>query len=459
MLKQVVEFCQKHRLFLAGDNILLACSGGPDSLCMVHLFIEIADRHNLMLFVAHIEHGIRGEESLADAHFVEQFCRDNNIDCYLRTVDAQTYAQKNKISLEMAARDLRYAQLRALAKELNCQHIAVAHHRKDQAETVLMHMLRGSGSKGLAGMQPSANGIIRPLLNCSREQIEDYCQRYNLVPRIDSTNYETDYTRNDIRWNLLPQLKKFNPNVEAALCRTASLLAEENDFILTYTQKVFRQIAEKMAAGYVLSLPQFSGEHRAVQRQLIRIAIYFVKKNINNINNVHIDDVLILAKKAVTGTQLDLPEGLKAVIQYQKLFIGIDSTLRAEEVSNIYLQIPGRTRINKSLGVIDSEVIYSFENIKAREICYIDAAKITGKLMLRSRQDGDIFYPKGLTGHKKIKKLFIDYKIPRQQRQQIPILCDDKGIVWVVGLQQDRRYLPTQDTEKIIKLVFTKNIE
>ncbi|TCS81001.1 tRNA lysidine(34) synthetase TilS [Pectinatus cerevisiiphilus] len=451
MLAHVLKFSNHHKLFSNGDCILLACSGGPDSLCMTHIFMRLAEKCNLKIFVAHVEHGIRGQASIADAQFVEKFCRDNQLPFYLKEVNACAYADTHKISLETAARELRYDFLRETAHSLGCTAIAVAHHRGDQAETVLMHMLRGAGLDGLSGIQPKAHGIIRPLLDCTREDIENYCRLHALQPRRDATNGDTTYTRNRIRMDLLPYLRSYNSNIEETLCRTAFLLAEENDFLTTYAQTVYNKIVSKVKNRCAFLLAEFSLQHIAVKRKLIRAAIFDLCGTTKDIRNVHIDAIILLAAREKTGTSINLPHALKVLIEYHQLIISTEKEVTC--INKAFpLNVPGSTQIPESGIIINAETAQTVESVKTKQICFIDKDKIAGSLKIRTRKNGDSFSPKGLTGHKKLKDLFIDNKIPRIDRDRIPILFDDIGIVWIAGIQQDNRCVPTTESKNLVKL-------
>ena len=459
MLKQVLTFNQKHHLFSSGDSILLACSGGPDSLCMVHIFNRLAPKYNLKIFVAHIEHGIRGQASIDDAIFVKNFCKQNNIPFYMKKVDACSYSAQYKLSLETGARILRYNFLNETAQLLKCTSIATAHNRGDQAETVLMHIIRGSGTSGLSGIHPRTQNIIRPLLACTRSDIEEYCQRYKLSPRHDFTNDETTYIRNNIRLKLLPFLRKYNPNIESTLSKTASLISEENDFIAAYSKSVYDQTAVKADHKLLLPLDKFSAQHTAIKRRLIRLAIYSLCNDIKDIENIHITNVLSLAQKAKTGSQINLPNGLKAYIEYSNLIIALPHLSPIIESSPILLNIPGTVVLNTLNFSIKAEIVHSPQQEKSRNTCYIDTDTLCGSLKIRFRKNGDTFCPKGMKGHKKLKDLFIDNKIPREQRSMVPIVCDDIGIVWVAGIQQDNRCISTSVTKNIVKLTILNNLD
>ncbi|MDQ0202757.1 tRNA lysidine(34) synthetase TilS [Pectinatus haikarae] len=452
MLTRVIEFNKKYHLFHAEDRILLACSGGPDSLCMVHLFMRLAEEYNLQIFAAHVEHGIRGKASVEDAQFVEKFCCIQHVPFYSKSVDACAYADRHKISLETAARELRYDFLQETAALLGCSAISVAHHRGDQAETVLMHILRGAGIDGLSGIRPKAGNIIRPLLDCTRAEIENYCVSYDLHPRYDATNGDIAYTRNRIRIELLPYLKNYNFNVEASLCRTADLLAEENDFLTTYSQIIYRKIAVRSGNKCIFSLEELLLQHVAIKRKIIRLAISDLCNDLKDIKNIHIDDIIKLSLKNKTGSVIDLPNSLKASVEYGKLIIFLEQIDTMNSDLYVLLRIPGNTEIFDKGITINAEVVNASQKLKTRKVCFIDKGKLAGRLKVRLRKNGDVFSPKGLNGHKKLKDLFIDNKIPRASRDKIPVLFDDRGIVWVAGIQQDSRCVPTEKTTVFIRL-------
>ncbi|WP_196604966.1 tRNA lysidine(34) synthetase TilS [Pectinatus haikarae] len=452
MLTRVIEFNKKYHLFHAEDRILLACSGGPDSLCMVHLFMRLAEEYNLQIFAAHVEHGIRGKASVEDAQFVEKFCCIQHVPFYSKSVDACAYADRHKISLETAARELRYDFLQETAALLGCSAISVAHHRGDQAETVLMHILRGAGIDGLSGIRPKAGNIIRPLLDCTRAEIENYCVSYDLHPRYDATNGDIAYTRNRIRIELLPYLKNYNFNVEASLCRTADLLAEENDFLTTYSQIIYRKIAVRSGNKCIFSLEELLLQHVAIKRKIIRLAISDLCNDLKDIKNIHIDDIIKLSLKNKTGSVIDLPNSLKASVEYGKLIIFLEQIDTMNSDLYVLLRIPGNTEIFDKGITINAEVVNASQKLKTRKVCFIDKSKLAGRLKVRLRKNGDVFSPKGLNGHKKLKDLFIDNKIPRASRDKIPVLFDDRGIVWVAGIQQDSRCVPTEKTTVFIRL-------
>ena len=267
LLAKDEAFCKQNSLFAPGTAVLAACSGGPDSLALLHLLLSLRERWQLQLAAAHFEHGIRGAASLADAAFVRDFCQARGVPFYLGQADVPGYASAQQLSLETAARTLRYRFLRSTAAKLGeGTRIATAHQADDQAETVLMRILRGTGVDGLAGIAPRAGELIRPLLCATRAEIEAYCRQQGLEPRHDATNDVPDCTRNRLRLELLPQLAaEYNPDISAALCRLAAIASEESSFIASASAAAWEQAVLPSAADSVrLSLAAWRPLPRAM---------------------------------------------------------------------------------------------------------------------------------------------------------------------------------------------------
>ena len=270
MLMRFIDICNKNKVFDISSKVdvegkigvVVAVSGGADSLALADLLHRSQRRFKLNLCIAHFEHGLRGEESLADAEFVKQFAAERDINCIVGSGEVKTFADSQKLSIETAARELRYKFLESVRQRLNFDIIALAHHADDQAETVLMRILRGTGSIGLAAMQSKSGKIIRPLLNFRKSELEDYCKHQNITPRIDSTNFETNATRNKIRLNLLPILNQYNPLMIENLCRLGEVASTDSEFILMQAQNILPEAVQEDYHNrlYCLNIWQFK-EH------------------------------------------------------------------------------------------------------------------------------------------------------------------------------------------------------
>ena len=452
MLEKVKKWCRENELFASGDALVLACSGGPDSLALVDVFLQLREEYRLQLKVGHLDHMFRGEASRADAAFVADYCQKNGLDCEVRSVDVPAYAARHGLSDETAAREVRYAFLRELAQGFGGARIATAHHRGDQAETMLLHLFRGAGSRGLTGIRPQAAGIIRPFLSVTRLEIEAYCRSRELQPRFDATNAETDYRRNRIRLELMPELKKnYNPALEEALCRTATLLADEHAFIHAAALAVWPQAAVVLAEQVRLNRSCLLQQARALQRELWRLAIEKLQGDVNGIGFVHMEQLLDFAVRAKAGTVLQLPRGLHLHCRYDVFELSYKQ-LPAKADFSIELQVPGVTLVEPLQVMVQADFVETYEKSADRFSLLCDAAKLHGRLLVRNRRAGDRFSPSGLRGTKKLKEFFIDAKIDRDQRDRILLFCDEQAIFWVGGYRQNNESQVNETTRRFLRL-------
>ncbi len=314
MLKKFIDFCQTENIFTA-KKIVVAVSGGADSIALADLLNNSKRRFNLELCIAHYEHGLRGADSIADANFVADFAKSLGLNFYSEHGNVKNFSAENKISIETAARQLRYNFLAKVRKALNFDAIALAHHANDQAETILMRLMRGTTSTGLGAMKFSAESefglLIRPLLRFKKTELEKYCASRNLIPRIDATNFEPDATRNKIRLELLPMLENFNPAIVETLCRLGEVVAEESDFLNLQAKKIFPQVVQdnKILQAEFLKL------HPAMQRLVIKKFLGEVKdfgfKNFEDVRKVLINNL----------SGVELPKNQRANLKRGKLSV------------------------------------------------------------------------------------------------------------------------------------------
>ena len=309
MLMRFIDSCNKYKIFEGGLGVVVAVSGGADSLALADLLNRSQRRFKLKLCIAHFEHGLRGEESLADAEFVKQFAADRKINCIVESGNVKQFADLNKLSIETAARELRYRFLEGVRQKLNFDLIALAHHADDQAETILMRILRGTGSVGLSAMQIKSGRLIRPLLPFKKMELELYCRKINIIPRIDYTNFETDATRNKIRLDLLPKLKEYNPAIVETLCRLGEATTADIDFIQTEAAKIFPTVV-RITDKVEMSKDLFKAQHIAIQRALIRL---FVEKSIGSAKDfgfIHFESIRRVMTENLKG--VELPHNFRA---------------------------------------------------------------------------------------------------------------------------------------------------
>lgn len=467
IINKVINFVKKHKLFQPYDKLIIACSGGPDSIALVDILQKINEKYqyHLKLIIAHAEHGIREQNSLDDAKFVQKYCQQHQLDFIVEHLDVLSKLDAEKLSVETLARKLRYQFLRKVAKQKNSKKIVVAHHLNDQAETILQHLLRGAGSEGLSGMKVQNGDIIRPFLCLYRDEIEKYCLENDLQPRIDETNSSLDYERNRIRLELIPQMQKYNPKVVTALCQSAEIIAQEHDFIEFYIEKFSKKKLKEECKDNQLQIwlykKDITNEHSSVRKALYRYIIRKIQGNLENINFGHIDKIDKFLYNGHTGSVLQLPKNLYLKISYDKLIFTKAGKQQGKTEYNIKVNLDciSKNYQEITLGCGQSLIIKQVEEIvklSGKEQCYIDKDKIKGNLIIRNRKDGDRIVPKGMNGHKKVKDILIDYKIPIEERKKIPLICDEQGIIWIAGIQQDAHYLVDEHSKHILYLKLKK---
>lgn len=460
MLEKVRAWIEKYKLLEQGDRVVVACSGGPDSLALLHILLAFRLQYNMNVVVAHVDHMFRGEESAREADFVADFCARRELACYRKAIDVPRLIKDTGMSGEEAGRKVRYQYLRQIARELGGAKIATGHHRDDQAETVLMNILRGAGSAGLRGMQPRNGDIIRPLLSVSRVDILAYCEAEKLEPKFDSSNFETNYLRNRIRIQLLPQLEgQYNRAVKDSLCRTAAIVGDEHDFIRQTAEHVWEQVVREEQQGLVLLAEQMQFIHIAVRREIIRMVIEKKQGSLKGISFYHVETLIEMLFHGRVGGSLQLPGGLTIRKTYDGLYVGEISFTIPDKAGywEQELTVPGITEIN-ALGITVAAELTAVGKRPEPNIAVFDAEALALPIFVRTRCIGDRFAPLGFTGHKKVKDFFIDEKVAKERRDFVPIVCDAAGsIIWVGGYRQSQHGRSTDKTKTFLVLTILEN--
>lgn len=454
-LKSVVEdTIRKYNMLNYGDSVVVGFSGGPDSICLLHILMELKDKLGLNIYAAHLNHQFRGKEADEDAIFVENICKEWGIQVFIKTFDVPAYAKEKGLSSEEAGREIRYKLFYEVAEKVNANKIAIAHNMNDNAETVLMNLFRGSGIEGLKGIEAVRDKIIRPLINVRRDEIESYCREKKLNPRIDKTNLEPIYSRNRIRLELIPYIEKhFNSNIMSTLQRLSEIANMENDFLNKEAEKLFLEIAMVSKNSIQYSINKIKNVHPALVRRIIRLGIERLAGNLKGIEFRNIEGILDLIDKT-TGAAVILPKNIKAYISYDKLILKINEK---KEPHRYYLELENdKDNISEFLDCIirlTTVDAFSIKEIKKDKYkVYIDKDKVKNKLVLRNRLEGDIFSPIGLKGSKKLKDYFIDEKIPREERDNIYFIADGKDVVWIIGGRLSEKYKITENTKEAIEI-------
>ena len=465
IIKKVESFCIENEIFKMNDKLVIACSGGPDSMALVDILLKLSPKYHLKINVAHAEHGIREITSLEDAKYVENYCKEKNIPFFLGHLAVLEKQIEKKTSVETLARVLRYEFLRKVAKKINTNKILTAHHLNDQAETILQHFIRGAGADGLSGMKIINNDIYRPFLCLYRDEIELYCKENMLNPRTDETNNSLIYERNRIRLDLIPKMQEYNPKVVTAICNNAKIIAREHSFIEFYVKNFYEKNCIYLDNKISIKKSLLLKEHEAIRLAVYRYIISKLQNNLENISFVHIDKIDKFLYNGHTGAILQLPKELRIKISYEDLvFYKQDSKEQFKE-NNIHYEILAKFNQENILPTGQSIYIEKIEqidnmnlkeSIKGRDCCIIDAEKVVGKITIRNRKNGDRIIPKGMQGNKKLKDIFIDKKIPVELRDKIPLVCDEQGIIWIAGIQQSDFYIVNKYSKHIIYLNLKK---
>ncbi|MFC1957694.1 tRNA lysidine(34) synthetase TilS [Chloroflexota bacterium] len=469
--QKVLPFIREHHLVSGQHRLLVAVSGGPDSVCLLHILIRLQEELKIKLHVAHLNHQLRGAESEADARYVAQLAHRLAVPATIEQRDVKAYQAHHHASLEEAAREVRYTFLAQVAESIGADRVAVGHTTEDHIETVLMHLIRGTGSRGLRGLQPNSQWqsqgnsltVIRPLLPVSRQETVSYCHNHRLKPRMDTSNLSPSPLRNRIRHQLLPLLQSYNPQVTDALLRTARIAGDDFVFLEGESARLWGGIAQRQRDTVTLDKEGFLGLPVALQRHLLRAAVEELLGSLKDIETRHIEEILAALTKPA-GKRLSLPGGLVFVIEYSQYLLAPDpAALSPFSVLNndFVLKIPGETLFpgwSVKADIIDSPVVKGKGTKKVESIsnftAYFDLDKAGDSLVVRCRQPGDRFQALGMSLPKKIGEFMIDAKIPRAWRQRVPVVCSPRQILWVVGWRIDDRVKVTEDTRQVLHLKF-----
>lgn len=446
--QSVLRTVDKFNMISRGDSIVVGVSGGADSVALLMFLCSIREEMNLTITAVHINHGIRGSEAQRDEDYVVDLCNRYSVDCIVRHCNIIAIAEEEKISHELAGRRERYNAFYDVAKNINADKIAVAHNKNDSAETILIKMTRGCSLNGLRGIAPVNGVVIRPLIDTPRSFIEAYLNLKNIDFMTDSTNKENIYTRNIIRNTVIPEFEKINSSFINVLCSNASTIACDDDFIEECAKVHYDKCIGTDEDSVVLDMNAIADLHIALKKRIILYAFCKLKGDKNDIEQKHID---ILLHSEGTGKQYHIGKGIIVSSEYGCLiFKKSDNTVFGEyetEIDSVYAtshEIAGR-RIN--FDVIDNNVL------REKNCIYVDYDKlVSGKLTVRNRRDGDRFVPSGMKGEKKLKKFFIDLKVPRHIRDSVPILCIDNRIVAVLGYRVSNDYIVSKNTKKVLKI-------
>jgi tRNA(Ile)-lysidine synthase len=451
-----------------GDKIIVALSGGPDSICLLHILQELKDLYGIQLYAAHINHCLRGEESDGDEEYVKRICSEFQIPLYVKRVDIHKYSLDKGLSCETAGREVRYSFFKELMFQIKAQKVALAHNSNDQAETLLMRIMRGTGIDGLKGITPVRDKVyIRPILCLNRSEIEKYCVENDLKPRIDSSNLENIYNRNRVRLELIPYIQNnFNPDIVNTLNKFAELATIDSNFIEEIAEEKYNIFINRFNEKIILEAAVFR-EKEAVLSRVIRKAIINLLGTANNFDSTHIYDIISLQTQG-TGKKIMLPHNVIVENIYSNIHLYVEYNTDKKPVEHfdkvIHIEELREADFNKNMltincdeagGDVEFRVLNRGDGIDFKEDRfkkYFDYDNITENIIIRIRKEGDRFSPYGMRGQKKLKDYFMDLKIPRDERDRTPLLCIDNKIAWVIGYRTSEDFKVTKETEKVLEV-------
>lgn len=445
--QKILKFIEEESLLSKGDKVLVALSGGADSVFLLSFLLKYKKRFDLKLSAFHLNHNLRGKEAIDDEKFCRSFAKQNKIEYFSASKNVKAFAKKNKISVEEAGRNLRYSELERIAGKNGFNKIATAHNANDNTETVLLNLIKGTGLKGIAGIPVKRGKIIRPVLTVTKDEILSYLGKKKIPFRTDSSNLSSEYERNFLRNEIIPTLKvKLNVQLDNTLLKSS---------------KVFRSISaalEKQIEAIIIDAVEYKGKQLSINIDETlkldeNLVGEFFKKTVPayfsvELSNQNIKALNSLLKKQ-KGKRVSLPEGLMAYRESKKILI---SKRKKFEIKNVEISVGKSKKINDGVISINKVFLRDAKKNNDSSIEYISGDDISGKFILRTWKDGDRFYPLGMKGSKKISNFLTEQDIPSYKKKEQLVLTNSGKIVWVVGLRLDDMFKLKANSKKVFKL-------
>jgi len=469
LIQTVEQTITDYEMFKPKDSVLVGVSGGPDSVALLQALITLTPKFDLRLGIAHLNHGLRQPESDSEAQFVASLAGKFDLPFYIQKVDVRKFQIDNKLSLEEAARQLRYNFYWETASQNGFNKIALGHHCDDNAELILMNLFRGSGPLGIAGIPPKREEkIVRPLMRSKRTDIVEFLESEEIEYVADRSNLDPKYLRNRIRHHLIPLLQtSYNPKISETLNRLASILSLEEKWIDDIVQPIFNAAvvtAQENRLG--LFVPKLDGIHPAALKRVLRKAIEKIKGDLRRIAYIHIESATRLLEKEPGNWSLDLPDRVRIWRQESVLFISKEAKalrdLKLKPSSDEPLAFEYRLTRPETIFVKEINAKIKFSEMKAAKLPdfsraghqtgFFDMNRLSFPLVIRNFRPGDRFTPLGMRGTQKVKKFFINQKVPKDQRSKCPILLSQGKIIWVAGYRIDESVKVMPSTEKVLRV-------
>lgn len=468
----------QNKMIEPGDHVVAGISGGADSVCLFYILLDLQREIAFTMQAVHVNHLLRAEAK-EDAVFVGKLCLKEGVALKVFTADVGEIAREKGLSLEEAGREYRYECFQEVIKEKGSGKIAVAHHQDDRAETILFNLFRGSGLKGLSGIRPLRDNIIRPLLCCLRQEIEDYLKKRNISYLTDYSNNEDIYTRNRIRHHLIPFATEVNKEAVRHMAKTADLVWEAESYLFKQTENAFNDCAAYISDRVIVNIKKFNLQDLFLKKRILLLAIEKLKPGRQDISARHIESLLSLTITGGSRT-LNLPGKLTVLKEYDSLIIklsdknrssaGVLAKGRVEDLitfSDEFVLQVDENSIGREKEIIIPNIgklfyltfsYQKFENIPQKIYTkWFDYDKITSCALVRKRRAGDFLVVNRIGQHKKLKEYLINEKVPRVKRDDVFVLADGSHIMWVPGLRISEYYKVTDETKIVLEVRFEKN--
>lgn len=461
----VLNTIRRYSMFESGDSVVVAVSGGPDSVCMLRVLDELSDRLSIRLVVACLDHSTRGGGSQRDTAFVERLADSMGLECHVTKVDVDAVRAPG-VSFEVAARDLRYEFLQDVARGTHSAKVAVGHTANDQAETVLMRLVSGTGLRGLAGIRPvrplDTAVLVRPLIDVKRSAIMTYLESNKVLFRVDETNFDPSYLRNKIRLELIPALEKgYNRNVVDAMSRAAKVLQEEEQYLSERARQTAAQVVQRESAcGLEISRLAYAAASPVLRRRLIMDLACKLSDTVPRLSLASIESADALCLAGRTGSSMSICDDVRLIVEHERVLFRKHCPDSSEPALDAVFSVPVPGRVAAASLAIEVQTVVFERTGTVQELVaqcgptvqFFDAEKVRGALSIRTKLPGDRFYPLGLGGAKKLSDYFTDEKYPRDERRHTVLLLSGEEIMWVIGGAVDERFKLTDETHTILEV-------
>ena len=468
MLDKARKTIKKFNMLKKGDAVVVCVSGGVDSVVLLHVLTGLAEEYRLSIMAVHLNHSLRGKESDRDEAFVRRLAKKMGVRFVSKKVHVRSLAKGGE-SLQDAARDARLRFFEETAGRYKAQRIATGHNMDDQAETMIMRLLKGAGLAGLGGIPPKRGKYIRPLIDIGRGEIEEYAAAEGLKFVQDSSNRSTKYLRNRIRLELMPMLESYNPRFKCDMARLARILARDEDYLRCRADGSYKRIRVRQGKNIIaMDLKKLKGLHDAVKARVFFMALEELLGSSKGFYSYHVVDFLELLRSDAPNASIDLPHNLTVYKEYDRITVerSQKSEVRSQKrdegiLFEQELKTNGKTAVIADRGIriadfktkiINRNSAFRIPHSAIQGVAHFDYDKLKFPLMVRNFRPGDRFVPFGMQGHKKLKDLFIEKKIARRKRGLIPIIVSGNDIIWVAGIRQAEHGKVEADTKRMLKI-------